>query len=128
MEPYLAQPVTTLSGGEMQRAFLAQLFAQDPEMLILDEPTNHLDLRYQKQIFALVEAWRKKKKGAVISVVHDLSMARLYGTKVLLLDAGQVVACGEKEEVLAPQYINRVYDMDVGAWMRNLYEIWKEGE
>ncbi|MDR0308672.1 MAG: ABC transporter ATP-binding protein, partial [Coriobacteriales bacterium] len=42
------QSVLTLSGGELQRVFLAQIFAQDPKVLVLDEPTNHLDLVYQK--------------------------------------------------------------------------------
>ena len=48
------QNVLTLSGGELQRTFLAQLFAQNPRVLLLDEPTNHLDLVYQKQVFALI--------------------------------------------------------------------------
>ena len=55
MEPYLKQSVLTLSGGELQRTFLAQLFAQNPRLLLLDEPTNHLDLIYQKQTFALIK-------------------------------------------------------------------------
>ena len=42
----------TLSGGETQRVFLAQVFAQDPQVLILDEPANHLDLKYQQHIFS----------------------------------------------------------------------------
>ena len=45
--------VLTLSGGELQRTFLAQVFAQNPQILILDEPANHLDLVYQKHIFSL---------------------------------------------------------------------------
>ena len=48
------------SGGEVQRVFLAQLFAQDPQILILDEPANHLDLPFQKQIFDLTDAWRRQ--------------------------------------------------------------------
>lgn len=66
------QSVLTLSGGELQRVFLAQLFAQNPRLLLLDEPTNHLDLVYQKQIFSLVREWLSKGGRAVVSVVHDL--------------------------------------------------------
>ena len=54
MEDLADKSVLHLSGGELQRVFLAQLFAQDPRVLILDEPTNHLDLIYQKQVFELV--------------------------------------------------------------------------
>ena len=69
------QSVLTLSGGELQRVFLAQLFAQNPRLLLLDEPTNHLDLVYQKQIFSLVREWLSKGGRAVVSVVHDLARA-----------------------------------------------------
>lgn len=46
--------IQELSGGEVQRTFLAQVLAQDPKILILDEPTNNLDLVYQDQIFGLL--------------------------------------------------------------------------
>lgn len=46
--------VQELSGGEVQRTFLAQVLAQDPEILVLDEPTNNLDIVYQAQIFDLI--------------------------------------------------------------------------
>ncbi|MDO4572890.1 MAG: ABC transporter ATP-binding protein, partial [Clostridia bacterium] len=78
------QSALTLSGGELQRAFLAQAFAQDPRILLLDEPTNHLDLVYQKQIFSLIDAWRRAPGRAVVSVMHDLGVARRYGTEALL--------------------------------------------
>jgi iron complex transport system ATP-binding protein len=67
--------VLTLSGGELQRTFLAQLLAQDPKLLILDEPTNHLDLFYQNQIFALIHEWLKGRAGPP-SDVHDLNLAK----------------------------------------------------
>ena len=124
MEPYLNQSVLTLSGGELQRTFLAQLFAQDPRLLILDEPTNHLDLIYQKQVFALVGEWLKKPGRAVISVVHDLSLARAYGTHALLMKKGKIVSIGSVEQVMTPEYLNQVYDMDVYDWMRQMYGQW----
>jgi len=120
------QNVLTLSGGELQRTFLAQAFAQDPRLLMLDEPTNHLDLVYQKQVFELIQRWLKQEGRAVISVVHDLSLARAYGTRALLLDRGQVVADGTIAEVFSDEVLNRVYGMDVRAWMGRMLAQWKE--
>lgn len=126
MEPFRKQSVLTLSGGELQRTFLAQLLAQDPQLLILDEPTNHLDLVYQKQIFELIKNWIKDTGRAVISVVHDLNLAKAYGTHALLLDRGRAVSCGIAGEVLTAENLNGVYSMDVGAWMRQMLSQWNE--
>ena len=123
--PLMEQSVLTLSGGELQRTFLAQLLAQNPKLLILDEPTNHLDLVYQKQVFALIREWLSEPGRAVISVVHDLSLARAYGTDALLLSGGRPVYGGPIEEAFAPETLNEVYSMDVGEWMRNMLGQWQ---
>lgn len=128
MDPFLKQSVLTLSGGELQRTFLAQLFAQDPKLLILDEPTNHLDLVYQKQVFQLVQEWLKQPGRAVISVVHDLSLARAYGTHAILMQKGRIVSAGTTREVMTPENLNAVYTMDVFDWMQRLYGQWKSPE
>ena len=126
MTRFADQNVLTLSGGELQRTFLAQLFAQNPSVLLLDEPTNHLDLVYQKQVFELIAEWVKTPGRAVVSVVHDLSLARAYGTHGLLLDGGKTVVQGEIDAVFAPEHINKAYAMDVPAWMRRMLALWKE--
>lgn len=119
------QSVLTLSGGELQRVFLAQLFAQDPQLLILDEPTNHLDLAYQRQVFELIEAWRHEKGRAVISVVHDLSLARAYGTSALLLSAGKTAALGSVSAALSQDMLEKVYSIDVYGYMREMLGQWQ---
>ena len=116
----------TLSGGELQRAFIAQLFAQDPAVLLLDEPTNNLDLVYQKEIFELLENWVKNGERAIISVVHDLGLARAYGTKAILLDRGNTVAYGDIDSVFSPDNINKSYRLDINDWMKKLYSYWTE--
>ena len=121
------QSVLTLSGGELQRTFLAQVFAQGPRCLLLDEPTNHLDLVYQKQIFALIGEWLGTPGRAVVSVVHDLSLAKAYGTHALLLNRGKTVACGEAAAVMRPETLNAVYGMDVADWMRTMLGQWNDG-
>ena len=122
------QNVLTLSGGELQRTFLAQLCAQNPRVLLLDEPPNHLDLVYQKQVFALISEWLKTPGRAVASVVHDLSLARAYGSHALLLDGGKTLAYGKIDGVFSPEHLNRAYDMNVSAWMRGLLAQWQTEE
>lgn len=117
--------VLTLSGGELQRTFLAQVFAQNPQILILDEPANHLDLIYQKHIFSLIQEWLKQPGRAVLSVVHDLSLARKYGTHAVLMHHGKCMAQGQIDDVLTPEKLQSVYDMDVYQWMRDLLQLWQ---
>ena len=117
--------VLTLSGGELQRTFLAQVFAQNPQILILDEPANHLDLKYQQHIFSLISDWLKTPGRAVISVVHDLSLARKYGTHAVLMNRGKNISQGKIDEVLTQDNLKTVYDMDVYGWMREMLEKWR---
>lgn len=117
--------VLTLSGGELQRTFLAQVFAQNPQILILDEPANHLDLKYQQHIFSLISDWLKTPGRAVISVVHDLSLARKYGTHAVLMNQGKNISQGKTDEVLTQDNLKTVYDMDVYGWMRDMLEQWR---
>ncbi len=124
MKPLADRKMTELSGGEIQRTFLAQLFAQDPKILVLDEPTNHLDLKFQRQVFSLISDWLGRKDRTVISVVHDLGLAKMFGTKALLLDQGKTVAYGDCKDALSEKNLARAYAMDVGGWMRELLQQW----
>jgi iron complex transport system ATP-binding protein len=117
--------VLTLSGGELQRIFLASVFAQDPKILILDEPTNHLDLQYQIGIFDTLKEWVKGEGRSVIAVVHDLNVVYTYGTKALLMNEGLVYAYGNVEEVLNRENLKKVYEVDVALWMQNLLKHWR---
>ena len=118
------QSMLSLSGGEMQRAFLAQVFAQNPSLLILDEPANHLDLMYQKQLFSLIGDWLQTPGRAVISVVHDLSLAMRYGTHALLMNDDRAVSQGEAKAVLNRDALCEVYGMDVYGWMQEMLGQW----
>ncbi|MDD2647219.1 MAG: ABC transporter ATP-binding protein [Eubacteriales bacterium] len=125
MDAMRKKSVLTLSGGEMQRAFLAQVFAQSPQILLLDEPANHLDLIYQKHIFSLIRDWLSLPGRAVLSVVHDLSLAKRYGTDAILMSGGKAVAQGGINAVFTPENLDRVYGMDVYGWMRDSLKQWE---
>lgn len=119
-----SQAASTLSGGEFQRTFLAQAFAQNPKILLLDEPTNHLDPAYQKQIFELIGKWVRQEGRAVVSVVHDLSLAKAFGSNALLLNGGHCVAFGGIAEVLNAENLEGVYGINMNEWFGKLLEQW----
>lgn len=100
---------TSLSGGEKQRVLVARSLAQDTDHLLLDEPTNHLDIRYQHEILALVRGL----DAATVVVLHDLNLAARYCDRLVLLDAGHVVATGPPGEVLHPDVLEPVYGIGV---------------
>lgn len=117
--------VLHLSGGELQRTFLAQVFAQDPQILILDEPTNHLDLIYQKHIFEVVRNWLAQGNRAVVSVVHDLSLVQAFGTHAMLMDKGRAAAQGQVQDIFSDPVLDRAYGMDVREWMLTMLKQWE---
>ena len=119
------QNILTLSGGERQRMLLAQVLCQEPDVLLLDEPGNHLDLRFQQELFLLIDAWRREPGHAVVSVVHDLSLARKFGTHALLLSSGRG-AYGEISAILTPSALESAWQMDVVGWLRSLGDVWQE--
>lgn len=108
----------SLSSGERQRAFLAQVLCQEPSLLLLDEPESHLDLSYTRQLYALIDNWRRQPSHAVISVVHDLSAAKRFGTCALLLDHGVCKNFGSMEQVLTDDHIAQAWGTDAAEWLR----------
>lgn len=122
------QNVLTLSGGELQRAFLAQVFAQDTPLLLLDEPASHLDLAFMQNLFDLIARWLKTPGRAVVSVVHDLLLARRYGTQALLMKSGRAIAQGAADSVFTEENMRATYGMDVAGWFNWLQEPWMNGQ
>ncbi|MFF8959659.1 ABC transporter ATP-binding protein [Streptomyces sp. NPDC014894] len=105
--------VGELSGGEMQRVWLAACLAQDTGVVLLDEPTNHLDLRYQFETLDLVRDLVEKHGIAVGIVLHDLDQASRIADAVVLMRSGRVYAAGAPADVLTAENIGEVYDIRV---------------
>jgi len=80
-----------VSGGERQRALLAMALAQQPRVLLLDEPTTHLDPAHQRATLAFARRAALERGLLVVATLHDLSLASVFATRIVVLAAGSVV-------------------------------------
>lgn len=110
----------TLSGGEKQRVHFARLMAQiwfpvknSHRYLILDEPLTFLDVRYQFDFMRkLTKLLQRQRDIVIIGVVHDLNLAAKFGNYLVLLHHGNIMAMGNKHEVLTEENIRDVYQIE----------------
>ncbi|QOD43888.1 ABC transporter ATP-binding protein [Clavibacter zhangzhiyongii] len=105
--------VDQLSGGQLQRVWLASCLAQETGVLLLDEPTTYLDLRYQVELLDLVRDLADDGRIAVGVVLHDLDQAAALADTVALLHDGRIVKTGTPAEVLTPDLLTEVYGIPV---------------
>ena len=111
--PMAERSVDQLSGGELQRVWLATCLAQETGALLLDEPTNHLDLRYQAEILDLMRDLADDHGTAVGVVLHDLNHAAAVADDIVLLSQGRVRSTGTCEEVFTAEVLTEVYGLPI---------------
>lgn len=102
-----------LSGGELQRVWLAACLAQETDVVLLDEPTNHLDLRYQVETLELIRDLADVHHVTVGVVLHDLDHAAQVADELLLMKAGRILASGAPADVLTAENIHAAYEVRV---------------
>ena len=119
--------INELSGGQLQRVYLARAFAQNPDVILLDEPTNHLDLKSQIEILEYLKKWIKENNKIVIAVLHDLNLVHSFADKVVMMQKGRIVSNGITKEVLDGKKLEEVYEVDVKGFMISVLEKWKGG-
>ncbi|MEV0161489.1 iron complex transport system ATP-binding protein [Nonomuraea fuscirosea] len=107
------RPVDELSGGELQRVWLATCLAQDTGVLLLDEPTTFLDLRYQVELLELIRDLADEHGVAIGVVLHDLNQAAEIADHVVLLHQGRVRADGPPALVLTEDLLTAAYGIRI---------------
>ncbi|WP_300367320.1 ABC transporter ATP-binding protein [Brachyspira sp.] len=115
--------ITELSGGELQRVFLARTLVQNPSIILMDEPTNHLDLNSQIELVYNLKDWVKKGERCIIAVLHDINSVLNFADKLLVLKDGNSKYFGNIEDFNI-SLLNDIYNIDVMGYMNKSLEKW----
>ena len=104
--------VAELSGGQRQKAYLAMLLNQDPEMMFFDEPSTFLDLPSQKQLERTMRSLADEGHGVTV-VLHDLDTALKLADRILVVDEGSIRFDGSPEQLLETTVPQEVFGVRI---------------
>ena len=104
--------VGALSGGQLQRAWIALVLAQDAPVILLDEPTTFLDLSHQLDVLRLVRQINAERGSTIVMVLHDLSLAARFSDRLVVLHDGGVLADGAPWQVITPEVLATAFGLD----------------
>lgn len=104
--------MSSLSGGEKQRASIAAALAQGGSILLLDEPTSFLDYRHQVQVLDLLDRLHNENGLTVVAVTHDLNSTVASSDEVIALKDGCVAFRGRPSELLHAEILSDIYSAD----------------
>lgn len=108
---YACRTVSALSGGQMQRVWLAMALAQETDILLLDEITTYLDIHYQIEILHLIRELNRKKGITVVMVLHDINLALAFCDEVVIMKDGRITAQGEIDATVNEATLDEAFDV-----------------
>ncbi len=108
-----------LSGGQNQRAYIAMVIAQNTEYVLLDEPLNNLDMKHSVQIMKTLRRLADELGKTVVIVIHDINFASCYSDFIVALKGGKVIRQGPTGEIIDPEVLREVYDMEMDIRVLN---------
>jgi len=100
--------MVNLSGGELQKVYIAAGLAQEGEVMLLDEPATFLDPRHQHEIFAILQRINRDGR-AVITVTHDINVAVLTASRVVAMKEGRIVYDGMPQDIMNNDVLQPIY-------------------
>jgi zinc/manganese transport system ATP-binding protein len=101
-----------LSGGELQRVFLAEALVSNPDILLLDEPLSNLDMRREKELLQLVNNVVRSRNVAALLIAHNINPLLPFLDKVIYIANGKV-ATGKPKEVLTSESLTALYGVPI---------------
>jgi iron complex transport system ATP-binding protein len=104
-----------LSGGQRQRAFVAMVLAQDTDFILLDEPLNNLDMKHAVSMMQLLRRAAQETGKTIVLVLHDINFASVYSDHIVCMKDGRVAHQGAPTDVITPEIMRAVYEIDVNV-------------
>ncbi|MBR8700534.1 Ferric enterobactin transport ATP-binding protein FepC [Fusobacterium sp. DD29] len=111
--------ILSLSGGERQRVLFAKTLTQEAQIVLLDEPTASLDMKYEDEIFRILQGVKEEGK-SIIAIIHNLRTAIKYCDRLILLSEGEIIQCGTPEEVITEENLKKIYNIDVRVYKNSI--------
>ncbi len=107
-EALAEKPLARLSGGELQRVYLARAFVRRPRLLLLDEPATGMDVLGEADMYRMLEAYRDETGATILMITHDWEAAYHHATRVLVLNR-RVIGFGPPERALTDECLRRAF-------------------
>jgi len=104
--------INDLSGGQIQRAYLAMSIAQNPKVLLLDEPTTFLDINFQIKFLESLRQLIKNNGISIITVLHDVNLAARFCDRIAILKNGKLIDINTPQKVLNEFNVKKAFDID----------------
>lgn len=105
--------IDSLSGGQLQRVFIAMVLAQDTDFILLDEPLNNLDIKQSVTMMQLLRRLVEELGKTVIIVLHDINIASQYADEIVAFKDGEVFCHGKTEEIMQVDTLSRLYEIPI---------------
>lgn len=106
-------PIDQLSGGQMQRVWIAMALTQKTPYLFLDEPTTYLDIYYQYELLELIRSLNKQHGITIVMVLHDINQAIQFSDTIIAMKDGKIAAKGAPVDIITADAINEIYGVQV---------------
>lgn len=106
-----ARRIGSLSGGQLQRAWIAMVLAQETDVICLDEPVNHLDMAHQLDCLELVTRLNREEGRTIVLVLHDLNLAARYADQLVFVAGGKARERGAPEVMMRADLIAEVFNV-----------------
>ena len=107
------QTIDTLSGGQLQRAYIAMVLAQDTDYILLDEPLNNLDMNFAVQIMQILKKLVNELGKTIIIVLHNINFAASYADEIIAMKDGELFVQGTTNEIIKKEVLDDLYEMDI---------------